>query len=192
VQPTTCRTVPVITCDGKGVVSYAGTELLAELADRIGLTAALAEATDGLRERAPVMIRVGCWSMWRSRSPTVRSRSATSRPWRIIRACMARRAALRRPRRSGGSWMPSPTRRGMMAAIRLARAQARDRAWLARGELTRAELPGSRAAGKTIRQVVIDLDATLVTAHSDKEGARGNFKGGFGYHQLMAPATPTP
>jgi hypothetical protein len=33
---------------------------------------------------------------------------------------------------------------------------------------------------------VIDLDATLVTAHSDKEGARGNFKGGFGYHPLGA------
>jgi len=33
---------------------------------------------------------------------------------------------------------------------------------------------------------VIDLDATLVTAHSDKEGAKGNFKGGFGYHPLGA------
>jgi hypothetical protein len=37
--------------DGTGVVSHAGTVLLAELADRIGLTAALSEATDGLRER---------------------------------------------------------------------------------------------------------------------------------------------
>ncbi len=75
---------------------------------------------------------------------------------------------------------------GMLAAIRRARAQARDRAWLARGELIGTELPGSRAAGKTIGQVVIDLDATLVTAHSDKEGARCNFKGGFGYHPLGA------
>jgi hypothetical protein len=74
----------------------------------------------------------------------------------------------------------------MLAGIRLARAVARDRAWLARGELTEAELPGSRAAGKTVEQVVIDLDATLVTAHSDKEGAKGNFKGGFGYHPLGA------
>jgi hypothetical protein len=74
----------------------------------------------------------------------------------------------------------------MLAGIRQARALARDRAWLARGELTGAELPGSRAAGKTIDQVVIDLDATLVTAHSDKEGARGTFKGGFGHHPLGA------
>jgi len=51
VQPTTSRTVPVITCDGTGVVSHAGTVLLAELADRIGLTTALSEATDSLRER---------------------------------------------------------------------------------------------------------------------------------------------
>jgi hypothetical protein len=48
----------------------------------------------------------------------------------------------------------------------------------ARGELTGRELPGSRAAGRVLDQVVIDFDATLVTAHSDKEGARGNFKGG--------------
>ena len=50
-QPTTRRTVPVVTTDGTGVVSHAGTVLLAELADRIGLTAALSEATDGLRSR---------------------------------------------------------------------------------------------------------------------------------------------
>jgi len=43
--------VPVVTCDGKGVVSHAGTVLLAELADRTGLTAALSAATHGLRER---------------------------------------------------------------------------------------------------------------------------------------------
>ena len=50
-QSTTRQTVPVVTCDGRGVVSHAGTVLLAELADRIGLTAALSEATHGLRER---------------------------------------------------------------------------------------------------------------------------------------------
>ena len=50
-QRTTRRTVPVITTDGTGVVSHAGTVLLAELADRIGLSALLSEATDGLRER---------------------------------------------------------------------------------------------------------------------------------------------
>jgi len=37
-------------CDGTGVVSYAGTVLLAEFADRIGLTAAMSEATGSLQE----------------------------------------------------------------------------------------------------------------------------------------------
>ena len=34
--------------------------------------------------------------------------------------------------------------------------------------------------------VVVDLDATLVGAHSEKEGATANFKGGFGFHPLLA------
>ena len=50
----------------------------------------------------------------------------------------------------------------MLNEIRLARAQARDRTWLAMGELTGAELPGSRAAGLLLEHVVIDLDAILV------------------------------
>ena len=33
---------------------------------------------------------------------------------------------------------------------------------------------------------MIDVDATLVEAHSAKEGAAPTFKGGFGYHPLTA------
>jgi hypothetical protein len=36
------------------------------------------------------------------------------------------------------------------------------------------------------RPVVIDIDATLVTAHSDKEQARPTFKRGYGFHPLCA------
>jgi hypothetical protein len=35
-------------------------------------------------------------------------------------------------------------------------------------------------------RVDVDLDATLITSHSDKEGAAGTFKGGFGFHPLLA------
>lgn len=52
-----------------------------------------------------------------------------------------------------------------LAAIRTARATARQRVWR-----RQRPLPG---AGN---QVIIDLDATLVTAHSDKEGATPTFK----------------
>jgi len=179
VQPTTSRTLPVITCDGTGVVSHAGTVLLAELADRIGLTATLSEATDSLRERraghdpgrvlvdVAVAIADGAVSISDVQALADQQGLHASTPtiWRVL-------ADIANP--------------GMLAATRQGRAQARDRAWLARGELTGAELPGSRAAGTRIGQVVIDLDATLVTAHSDKQGARGNFKGGFGYHPLGA------
>jgi hypothetical protein len=32
--------------------------------------------------------------------------------------------------------------------------------------------------------LILDLDATLVDAHSDKQGAAGTYKGGFGFHPL--------
>ena len=34
-------------------------------------------------------------------------------------------------------------------------------------------------------QTVIDVDATLTGAHSEKEQAAGNFKGGYGHHPLL-------
>lgn len=61
-------------------------------------------------------------------------------------------------------------------AIRSARAAARERVWA-----RRRPLPG-RPGG----QVIIDLDATLVTAHSEKEQAAPTFKRGFGFHPLFA------
>jgi hypothetical protein len=67
-----------------------------------------------------------------------------------------------------------------LAAINTARAKARSRAWALAGE--HAPDFGSDAD----RPVIIDVDATLVTAHSDKEGAAATFKRGFGFHPLWA------
>jgi hypothetical protein len=55
------------------------------------------------------------------------------------------------------------------------RADARAAAWAQRRPL--AGTPGERSGG----QVIVDIDATLVTAHSDKEGAEPTFKRGFGF-----------
>ena len=33
--------------------------------------------------------------------------------------------------------------------------------------------------------MILDIDATLVTAHSDKEGAAGTYKGGYGFNPLV-------
>jgi hypothetical protein len=67
-----------------------------------------------------------------------------------------------------------------LAAIAAARATARARAW---------RLAGERAPDHGIdrnRPLIIDVDATLVTAHSEKEGAAATFKRGFGHHPLWA------
>ena len=62
----------------------------------------------------------------------------------------------------------------VIAAIRAARAAARARVW------------GQHRPVAEGGPVVIDLDATLVGAHSEKEGATANFKRGFGFHPMLA------
>jgi hypothetical protein len=37
----------------------------------------------------------------------------------------------------------------------------------------------------------VDVDATLIGSHSEKEGAAGNFKGGYGFHPMLAYADET-
>jgi len=63
-----------------------------------------------------------------------------------------------------------------LGRLRSAHAHARARAW---------KLAGAPS------ELTIDLDATLITAHSEKEGAAGNFKGGYGFHPLLAYADET-
>ena len=68
----------------------------------------------------------------------------------------------------------------VMAAISQARRTARGRAWALNGE-------NSAAAGANAEKpLVIDLDATLVKFHSEKENARPTFKRGYAYHPLCA------
>src|SRR3954468_2064042 len=67
-----------------------------------------------------------------------------------------------------------------LAAINTARATARATAWALAGE----HAPDQAADAR--RPVVIDVDATLVTAHSEKEAAAPTFKRGFGFHPLWA------
>jgi Transposase DDE domain group 1 len=59
---------------------------------------------------------------------------------------------------------------GMLAQIRGARAAARACAW---------------GIAKAPRRLVLDIDATLVTARSDKERAAGTYKGTYGFHPLL-------
>jgi hypothetical protein len=67
-----------------------------------------------------------------------------------------------------------------LRAIDTARAGVRARAW---------SLAGEQAPDHDIdagSPLVVDVDATLLTAHSDKEGAAPTFKRGYGHHPLWA------
>ena len=59
---------------------------------------------------------------------------------------------------------------GLLDALRVAHARARARFW---------ELHGAP------ERLTLDVDATLITAHSEKENAAGNYKGGYGFHPLQ-------
>jgi hypothetical protein len=67
-----------------------------------------------------------------------------------------------------------------LPALRAARAQARAAVWGRRRPL--AGTPGVRDGG----QVIVDIDATLVSAHSDKEQAGPTHKRSFGFAPMCA------
>jgi len=154
-----------IVADADRLTSRAGTALLVGLADRVGLTGGLSEAMGGLRRR-------------RSRHDPGR----TLRDLAVMVAdggdCLADLRALRdQPALFGEVASDATAWRALaaldgerVAAVRRARATARARVW---------ELAG------VPERVILDLDATLVTAHSDKEQAAGNYKHGFGFHPLL-------
>jgi hypothetical protein len=152
--------------DGTGLSSRAGTAMLALVAERLGLTDALGWALGDTRER----------------------RSAHD-PGRVFcdlavmladgGRCVSDLVALgSQPALFGAVASVSTARRVMLAIgaaevdrVRAARSQARERAW---------------AAGAAPGEVILDFDATPITAHSDKELAAGHYKGGFGFHPLLA------
>jgi len=67
-----------------------------------------------------------------------------------------------------------------LQAIAAARADARARVW----QLACRNAPNHEVSPST--PLVIDIDATLVSAHSDKEQAQPTFKKGYGFHSLCA------
>jgi len=158
-----------VTADGdEQTVTHAGAALLAECADRLGLTGALSAGLAGLRQRRSahdpgrvvrdlaVMLADGGDALCDLRA--LRDQGVLFGPvasdataWRVIDGIVEH---------------------GLLDGLRAARARARERAWTL----------GARPDGP----LLIDIDATLITAHSDKAGAAGTYKGGFGFHPLLA------
>jgi hypothetical protein len=164
-----------VTADGRGQVGHAGSALLAGVADRVGLTGALSEAMASTRRRRS------------AHDPGVVLRDLV-----VMLAdggdCLADLGGLRDQLELFGAVASDATAFRVVDSIdeerltrlRSAVAAARARAWRLGARPQRQE-PKRRRRELT----VIDIDATLTTAHSEKEQAHGNFKGGYGHHPLL-------
>jgi DDE family transposase len=162
-----------VTADGDGLVSHAGSALLARIADTSGLTKALS------RELAGLQLRAGS-----------HDRGCVIRDLAVMLAdggdCLADIGALGDQAVLFGEVASTSTAFRVidqiasdpngLECLRAAHARARARVWKLTGAPSR---------------LTIDLDATLLGSHSDKEGAAGNFKGGFGFHPMLAYADQT-
>ena len=164
-----------VTADGVGVVGHAGSVATRLLADRSGLTAALSAA------------------MARRRFVPVHDRGQVLTDVAVMLAdggeAIADIAVLRHQNAVLGPVASAPTvwrtlaevTPGRVKKIAAARARVRRHVW--------AQLPGglpaSRVAGRDLGEVVVlDVDATVVVTHSEKEHAAATFKRTFGYHPI--------
>ena len=166
----------VVTADGSGQVGHAGSALLVGTADRLGLTRLVSGAMASTRQRRS------------AHDPGVVLRDLA-----VMLAdggdCLADLGALRDQLDLYGNVASDSTAFRVIDSIdeqglvrlRAAVAVARSRAWRLGAR------PEREAAHKDERRerTVIDIDATLTTAHSEKEQAAGNFKRGYGHHPLL-------
>ena len=169
------RTKITVSADGRGLVSQAGALLLAEAARVTGLGQGLPAGL--ARWRAP---------------------RAVHDPGKILTDlvmalalggdCLADIAVLRAQPGLFGPVASDPVVSRLISAlaadgpralraIRRARAAARERAWA---------LAGDRAPGAGGSLIPVDIDATIVIAHSEKEQAAATWKKTFGFHPLAA------
>jgi hypothetical protein len=155
-----------VSADGRGVVGHAGARLLSDLADEVGLTGGLSAAMAPTKQR---------------RRGHDRGQVLTDLAVMIADGgtAISDLAVLRDQPNLFGEVASTPTAWRTLDAIdddalcriATARAAARRRVW---------------AAGADPGFYVIDLDATLITSHSDKDGAAPTYKRGYGFHPLLA------
>ena len=156
----------VVTADGRNVAAHVGARLLSDLADAVGLTEGMSVAM----------------------APTKKRQRGHDRGEVLVDLAVmiadggdaiSDLAVLRNQPNLFGEVASTPTAWRALEAvdgaalerIAAARTEARRQVWTAGAD------PGF---------YVIDFDGTLVTSHSEKEGAAPNYKKGFGFHPLLA------
>jgi hypothetical protein len=162
-----------VSSDGAGLVAHAGSALLVGAAHKTGLTRALSAQLRPLRRRGgghdPGRV-VGDLAVVLADGGDCLSDLATMSDQAALFGAVASRSTAFRvidmiARDPGG-----------LDRLRAAHAAARSVVWELAGAPTR---------------LTIDLDATLIASHSEKEGTAGTFKGGYGFHPMLAYAQET-
>ena len=167
-----------VTADADGLVGHAGAVLLRKLADRVGLTAALGSALARTGKFPLVDRGVALVSM-----AVAIALGATSMTDITL---LAHHAPVLGPEPSDTTVRRTLDLADPRTLDKIARARAVIRAHIWSLIAARpAGFPWLAIAGKLLAGwLVIDLDATLITARSDKEGAAPTFKMGYGFHPL--------
>jgi DDE family transposase len=181
VQTTSTRPPVVVTADGAGVVSHVGSRLLADVADRTTLTSELSHALGGIKrprtrhDPGRVLIdlavavadgatRICEIAVLGDQAAVFGAVASDSTCWRLLDRLDHR----------------------VLAQVAAARARARDVVWAQHAEVHGRAFPPAKVVGREVDVLVIDLDATIVIAHSEKEHATPTFKKTFGHHPLLA------
>jgi hypothetical protein len=175
VQNTARRPKITVSADGKGLVSQAGVLLLAEAVRVTGLGQGLAGA-------------LGRWRAPRAVHDPGKILTDLAVALALGGDCLADVAVLRAQPGLCGPVASDPVVSRLVSAlaadapralraIRRARAAARERAWA---------LAGERAPGAGGSLIPVDIDATIVVAHSEKEKAAATWKKTYGFHPLAA------
>jgi hypothetical protein len=156
-----------VSADGAGLVSHAGSALVAQVADKLGLTNALSLRLAGIKQRRrghdPGGVIRDLAVMLVDGGECVSDLGAVREQDALFGQVASDSTAFRMVDRIAST-------PGMLDAVRAAHARARARFW---------ELHGAP------ERLTLDVDATLITAHSEKEKAAGNYKGGYGFHPLQ-------
>jgi Transposase DDE domain group 1 len=161
------------------VVGHAGARLLVDLADATGLAAAFGEALAGSRQREgghdPGRVAVDLAAMIADGGEAIADLAVLRDQADLFGAVASDPTAWR---------LLSGVDDAALARLRRARATAREVAWAQTAE-TRGGLPAVTAAGQPVGGLVLDMDASIVICHSEKEQATRTWKKTFGYHPLF-------
>ncbi|GAA3348923.1 IS1380-like element ISMsm3 family transposase [Amorphoplanes nipponensis] len=178
-QNTGTRPKVVVTGGARGVVGHAGTRLLTDLADKTGLTSGFVQALGSDRVRRSVHEpgrvavdlavlladggeAIADLAVLRQQPGLFGPVASDATAWRVLDS------------------IDEPA----LQRLRAARAAARELAWAQLVE-TRRLLPATTIVGRRLAGFVLDIDATIVLSHSEKEAAAPTWKHTFGFHPLL-------